>query len=95
MWDEHSVAAVAAAARLLYSPPGENDDSNVDSGNDLEGARREYQSALLDWSDDAREAGAVGDNGTGNEGVRETMVDLWIAYATLNIDANAVSFELL
>lgn len=89
MWDEHSVAAVAAAARLLFSPPGENDDSNVDSGKDLEGARREYQSALLDWSDDAREAGAVGDDGTGNEGVRETMVDLWIAYATLNIDANA------
>lgn len=47
---------------------------------DLEGARMVYQSALLDWVDDARE-------GSGGEALNllgDKITSLWIAYANLN-----------
>jgi len=47
---------------------------------DLEGARMVYQSALLDWVDDARE----GSGGDAPDLLRDKITTLWIAYANLN-----------
>lgn len=48
----------------------------------LDGGRFLFQSALLEWVDDARESGAAID-----EGVREAIATLWLAYAQYLVQA--------
>ena len=50
--------------------------SAANASPDLDGGRFIFQSALLEWVDDAREGGRAGD-----EGVREAVATLWLALA--------------
>jgi tetratricopeptide (TPR) repeat protein len=51
------------------------------ANNDLEGGQMLFQSALLDWVDDAREKVNTGMGGADTEQMREAIATLWIAYA--------------
>eukprot|EP00566_Odontella_aurita_P025568 CAMPEP_0113552420 /NCGR_PEP_ID=MMETSP0015_2-20120614/15057_1 /TAXON_ID=2838 /ORGANISM="Odontella" /LENGTH=112 /DNA_ID=CAMNT_0000453395 /DNA_START=277 /DNA_END=613 /DNA_ORIENTATION=+ /assembly_acc=CAM_ASM_000160 len=57
----------------------------------LDGARIIYQSALLDWVDDARE----GSGGEAPDLLKDKITTLWIAYANLNKRAKMVSRSVL
>jgi hypothetical protein len=63
--------------------------------NELEAAQMIYQSALLDWVDDAREMennDAGGDNSKEISVLKDSIALLWIEYANLNRKANMVRF---
>ena len=55
----------------------------------LEEAQMCYQSALLDWVDDARE---MENNGQDVTAMKDAIATLWIEYAKLNYNANMVCF---
>lgn len=54
---------------------------------ELENAQMAYQSALLDWVDDARE---MENSGKDITALRDSIATLWIEYAKLNRKANMV-----
>jgi tetratricopeptide (TPR) repeat protein len=54
------------------------------AANDVEGGQLVFQSALLDWVDDAREGSASLDS----ESLREAVGTLWLAYAHYLTEAN-------
>lgn len=55
----------------------------------LEEAQMCYQSALLDWVDDARE---MENNGQDVSTMKDAIATLWIEYARLNSNANMVCY---
>ena len=58
--------------------------------NNLEEAQMCYQSALLDWVDDARE---MENSGQDISTMKDSITTLWIEYAKLNATANMVCFS--
>lgn len=58
-----------------------------DNPNGLESAQMIYQSALLDWVDDARE---MQNNNQDVSSLKDAIALLWVEYAKLNKKANMV-----
>lgn len=71
-----------AAASNEYDPTGVIAAANEKLlAGDLEGGQFVFQSALLQWTDDARESSSI------SESLREAVATLWLAYAQFLVQA--------